>query len=119
MTNGSGALRTWQLVPWGQDSNGVELDRAGHTTTAVGPILYIYGGRRGSHYHNDLLCFDTETRAFVGGVPKCPYEARGHHSATLIGNRIWFVGGCDKQTIFDDVFILDVATKLWHQVTIQ
>eukprot|EP00878_Enallax_costatus_P033215 GHUV01036615.1.p1 GENE.GHUV01036615.1~~GHUV01036615.1.p1 ORF type:complete len:120 (+),score=5.90 GHUV01036615.1:390-749(+) len=119
MTNSRTIYRSWQLVPWDTDTHGAQLDRAGHSTTAVGHLLYICAGRKGSHFYKDVLCFNTKTLCFESGVPECPFKARAHHSATLIGNRIWFIGGSDKSDVFGDVFVLELPGRSWRRVPVQ
>ena len=37
----------------------------------------------------DLLCPNTATRN--------PFAPRAHHSATVVGEELWLIGGCDKR----------------------
>lgn len=109
---------SWELVAWDAACQGLDLDRAGHTTTAVGTRLYIFGGRKGSTFHNDVLCYDAKSQKFVTPMPKCPFNARAHHSATLIEHRIWFVGGSDKRNVYNNVFVLDLSTHSWQEMVV-
>eukprot|EP01097_Dermamoeba_algensis_P004262 TRINITY_DN2816_c0_g1_i1.p1 TRINITY_DN2816_c0_g1~~TRINITY_DN2816_c0_g1_i1.p1 ORF type:complete len:807 (-),score=184.57 TRINITY_DN2816_c0_g1_i1:38-2458(-) len=83
--------------------------RWGHTSTAVGSRLFIFGGT-GTKLYGDLCVFDTEKNFWSspnlhGDIP----GARFGHSATQIdSNRILFFGGRgagDKH--FSDIYLLD------------
>ena len=49
--------------------------RAGHTMTAVGTKLYVFGGGDGSHYLNDLHILD------LGAAPSLSLRGRRSLSA--------------------------------------
>lgn len=103
---------SWASLPAPADST-LLLDRAGHSATAVGRHIYVFGGRRGSHFYGDLLLFDTHSRVWTSPAAPCPFSPRANHTATLVGSTIWFVGGCDADEVFGDVFCLDTATHAW------
>lgn len=43
---------------------------------------------------------------------------RANHSATLIDNHIWFIGGGDDDDVFGDVFTLDITLGAWKVVSV-
>lgn len=45
-------------------------------------------------------------------------KPRANHSATLIGNHIWFIGGGDDDDVFGDVFTLDITLGTWRVVSV-
>lgn len=73
-----------------------------------------------SAFYNDVLLFDSKTRKLttVATFPK-DMPPRAMHSATLVGNRIWFIGGSDRGNIFGDVFTLNVLTWQWQKVAVK
>jgi len=42
-------------------------------------------------------------------------DSRGYHTATLIGTKIFFIGGSDNHDIPDVILILDTETKTWSR----
>eukprot|EP00879_Flechtneria_rotunda_P006879 GHRR01007224.1.p1 GENE.GHRR01007224.1~~GHRR01007224.1.p1 ORF type:complete len:794 (+),score=327.13 GHRR01007224.1:497-2878(+) len=72
-----------------------------------------------SLFYNDVLCFHTTTNRWDKLIPKCPFRARANHTATLIGNSIWFIGGSDADDVLGDVFYLDLTTRTWHKALIE
>ncbi|KAG8927263.1 hypothetical protein FRC02_008340 [Tulasnella sp. 418] len=93
--------------------------RLSHSSIQVGSYLFIMGGHDGSKYSNELLLFNLvtqlfETRATQGRPP----SARGYHVTVLADSRLWSFGGFDGHTVFDDVWILDLAAAAYlPQVT--
>lgn len=98
----------------------VPVFRAGHTMTAVGHKLLVFGGGDGSHYLNDLHILDTETmvwsQAYVAGTSPA---ARSRHTANLIGSRLFIFGGGDDTRVFNDVYILDTETMSWSRPAVK
>lgn len=109
------AATRWQLVQWGTEAEQFELDRASHSATVVGDKIYLFGGRRGSRFFDDLLVFNTTTGVWSKPARPCPFGSRANHTGTLIGNCIWFVGGMDREDVLGDVFYCDLATHTWHK----
>jgi hypothetical protein len=69
-----------------------------------------------------VIVFDSKTRKLSQPVTTFPASmpARAMHSATLVGNRtIWFIGGGDIGSIFEDVHTLDVFTWEWRAVEVK
>jgi len=54
-----------------------------------------------------------ETPASVTGTVPTP---RGHHTSLLHDNRLYFMGGTDGKTTFDETYVLDLGT--WSYLTI-
>jgi hypothetical protein len=55
-------------------------------------VLLQRRGRKGSTFYNDLLVYDNTTGQWTLG-PKCPCLPRANHTATLVGSKIWIIGG--------------------------
>eukprot|EP01116_Phalansterium_solitarium_P017788 TRINITY_DN4474_c0_g1_i1.p1 TRINITY_DN4474_c0_g1~~TRINITY_DN4474_c0_g1_i1.p1 ORF type:complete len:348 (-),score=91.09 TRINITY_DN4474_c0_g1_i1:466-1509(-) len=92
--------------------------RAGHTVTAVGAKLFVFGGGDGSQYLNDLHILDTETmvwsQAYVAGTSP---GARSRHTCTLVGNRLFVFGGGDDTRVYNDLYVLNTETMSWSRPT--
>jgi hypothetical protein len=76
--------------------------RAGHSCTAVGPVLYIYGGaaqedKLGQRaVFDEWLTYDTEARTWrrlTVSTPPGPFRGRVWHAATRVGGSIYLTGG--------------------------
>lgn len=103
--------------------------RCAHTTTAVGSKLYVYGGWNGTKMLGDLKVINMDDGKYVfvvvllwltrtrdpelpawnqpvqGGIIKEAPAPRAGHTATLVGNNIWFFGGGDGGNYLNDVYI--------------
>lgn len=56
-----------------------------------------------------------ESKAIAGRTP----VSRGYHASLLWDSRIFIFGGFDGQTVYDDVWILDLAASSYlAQVTV-
>ncbi len=100
--------------------NGViPLQRCAHATARVGKKLFIHGGDHGmGQYLDDLHVLDLDDLTF-----SCPKTtgmkppARGWHSVTAIGKKLYFFGGCNesrKEALFNDMWILNTETMIWE-----
>jgi Rab9 effector protein with kelch motifs len=88
--------------------------RSGHSTTAVGKKLLIFGGgstnETTSLFLNDILIFDTESLRWQMAYSSGPTPAgRTKHTATLIGSKLYVFGGGDGLRLFNDIFCLDIG----------
>ena len=88
--------------------------RSGHSSTAVGKRLLIFGGgsinETGSLFLNDILIFDTESSRWQMAYACGPTPAgRTKHTATLIGSKLYVFGGGDGLRLFNDIFCLDIG----------
>ncbi|KAG2425945.1 hypothetical protein HXX76_013318 [Chlamydomonas incerta] len=90
---------------------------AGHSVTAWNGKLYVLGGHTKAKgaAAMALRVVDPVARtvtepAASGTVP----PARGGHTATLIGDKVWVFGGEDgSRRALADVFVLDLASLTW------
>ena len=87
---------------------------------------------------NDLHVMETQTytymKPFVLGTPPSPRQGTlplptsfSHeclcvyllgHTATLVGRKIWFIGGADSAGMYLDVYTFDVETYEWAQPSV-
>ena len=88
--------------------------RAGHTATLVGKKIYVFGGRNGNVFHNDVWVFNMETERWQLLQMHAAVSPRAYHTATLVGDEeLWIIGGSDKVTMFGDVHMLNTRTLEW------
>lgn len=95
--------------------------RSGHTLTAIGKKLYLFGGgvwneREGwVHKFNDLYVLDTETLQWT--KPECQgkIDTSTFPISFAIGRFMFIFGGGSKplHSVTNDLYILDTATMTW------
>ncbi|PVG00663.1 hypothetical protein CPB86DRAFT_871738 [Serendipita vermifera] len=95
----------WALVETEKD-----YKRLSHSSTQVGSYLFIMGGHDGAKYSSELLLFNLVTLQYEHKVTLGrPPPARGYHVSLLADVRLFVFGGFDGHTVYDDVWILDLA----------
>ncbi|KAJ2952939.1 hypothetical protein O0L34_g7310 [Tuta absoluta] len=123
-------LRTliWEPVFVGTGQEGEPIGRYRHELARVGNKLYIIGGGTGDWAFElmEIPMFDLETRTWSILNPRSDdtlKEPRGPlprkcHSAVQIdtpsGSQVFVAGGSDGQSVFEDVWKLNVSTLQWH-----
>jgi N-acetylneuraminic acid mutarotase len=95
--------------------------RSGHTLTAIGKKLYLFGGgvwneREGwVHKFNDLYILDTETLHWT--KPECQgkIDTSTFPISFAVGRFMFIFGGGSKplHSVTNDMYILDSATLTW------
>lgn len=110
-----------------------EYKRLSHSSTQVGSYLFIMGGHDGLKYSSELLLFNlgtwlpqlflhkiyTISTYMVEQIVTLQFEqkhtmgrpppARGYHISLLADARLLVFGGFDGHSVFDDVWLLDLA----------
>ncbi|KAI9267932.1 hypothetical protein BDA99DRAFT_435672 [Phascolomyces articulosus] len=86
------------------------IPRLAHSATQVGSYIFFFGGHDSSRYVNDVLLLNLvnmswETRKVWGAAP----SPRGYHVAVLHDSRLVILGGFDGKTVFDQIYILELA----------
>lgn len=99
----------WQRLPGHRSLKG----RAGHSATLVGKKIYVFGGRNGNIFHNDVWGFDMETEQWQLLQAHASISARAYHTATLIGDELWIIGGSDRLTMYGEVHVFNIKTLEW------
>ncbi|KAG0565110.1 hypothetical protein KC19_8G165300 [Ceratodon purpureus] len=100
----------WQRLPGHRGLKG----RAGHTATLVGKKIYVFGGRNGNVFHNDVWVFDTDTEQWQLLQAHASCTPRAYHTATLVGDEeLWIIGGSDKVTMHGDVHMFNIRSLEW------
>jgi len=87
--------------------------RRAHTAVLYQQKIWIFGGGNGMTALNDIWTLD------VSSMSKMKWEkietsgrrpdARGYHSANLIGNVMIVVGGSNGKDLFTDIWLLDLG----------
>jgi len=95
--------------------------RSGHTLTAIGKKLYLFGGgvwneRDGwVHKFNDLYIFDTETLHWTKTDCKGKIDSSTFPISFVIGRFLFIFGGGSKPShcVTNDLYVLDTVTLTW------
>ncbi|KAE8876588.1 hypothetical protein PF006_g3986 [Phytophthora fragariae] len=87
--------------------------RGGHTCTAIGDEVVVFGGSRGRKRQSSVYVLDTDdwnwNLAHVDGKPP---SARTYHSAVAVGDdQIVYFGGNDSSKSFNTVHVLKKSEK--------
>jgi len=102
---------------------------AGHSLTAIGPRLYLFGGlgyrfpqsgHRAKLTHlNDVHEYDTSTNrwSFLQCIGQPPLR-RFHHSATAVGPYLVVIGGTNSRKNLTAVSMLHTPCCLWSTVRV-
>lgn len=99
--------------------------REGHTLTAVGNTLWVYGGRDGKKILGDLWCIELGSlkameRVRWRQIPKCDVwpPARAYHSTVHYDDGLYIFGGHDDSLVpsFNDLWEFNTRTETWSQV---
>ncbi|CAN4088355.1 unnamed protein product [Withania somnifera] len=83
-----------------------------------GKIIIIGGEDTSKFYQSDVHVLDTDTLAWcklntTGQI----LPPRGGHTTITLGKNLFVFGGfADDQSLFDDVYVLDIAAGTWSQV---
>jgi hypothetical protein len=91
--------------------------RVGHSLTAVGDSLFLFGGfdetvgRRG-----DLWRWDDQAETWIELDPTNPPSPRWGHTAVAADERLWVFFGQDGTTN-GSIWVYDPATDAWQEVT--
>lgn len=98
--------------------------RAGHSATAIGDLVYIFGGYGGLGYSrrdlDDLYSLNTYDWTWTKVAPKgTPPDKRSGHQACAIENKVFIMGGSSSSQQFDDVHILDTELDppVWSKMS--
>ncbi|KAH8084959.1 hypothetical protein JL720_7667 [Aureococcus anophagefferens] len=98
-----------------------ETPRGAHASTLVGSALMIFGGYGGSGFSRrdfaDLHSLDMETMEWeeVETTGEPPEARSGHQLLSIEDRQLYVMGGWNSSRQFDDVHVVDLATKAWSQ----
>lgn len=117
----------WGPVFIGTGQEGEPQGRYRHEVIRVGSKLYIIGGGTGDLAFElmEIPMYDLETNTWTKLLPKADDSkkdisaplARKCHSAVQIetenGVQVFVAGGTDGQSVFDDIWRLDISKMQW------
>lgn len=122
-------LRTleWELVYLGTGQEGEPLGRYRHEIAHVGNKLYIIGGGTGEQAFElmEIPMFDFDTKTWTILTPKADDSAkdtitplpRKCHSLVQVdtehGTQVFVAGGSDGQSVFEDIWRLNISDMQW------
>ncbi|KAL6063436.1 protein kinase [Balamuthia mandrillaris] len=93
-----------------------------HTATLVASrYLYIFGGTSGTSMKNSLHILDLASQTWFQAEAKgkVPSHRCGHTATLWKEERIYIIGGRNKNSFFDDVHSFDIQTQTWREVEVQ
>lgn len=99
--------------------------RSGHTLTAIGKKLYLFGGGVWNenegwvHKYNDVYVFDTETMHWTKPVCTGNVESSTFPISFSVGRYLFIFGGGSKPNhcVTNDLYVLDTASYHWNSPT--
>jgi hypothetical protein len=99
----------------------VPYHRGNHSAVAYREKIIFFGGATctaGSYtYYNDVLSYHTKKNKWkkhtcTGDVP----PPRSQHTATLLGDIMFVIGGYNGHTIVSNIYALDLNTMHWSEI---
>ncbi|CAG8467822.1 7439_t:CDS:2 [Funneliformis mosseae] len=113
--------------------------RYGHTSTAIGTKIYIFGGRNDEKYLNDLISFDFKSFKSIKKKSKLkftlgkgnnnssewnfivpansPPPARSGHISCNCDDKIYIFGGSDGEKYYNDTWCYDIKENTWTELS--
>ena len=103
----------WKLVKYKEDD--VATPFKNHSTTLYKDCLYVFGGYDGKKNHNMVRVFNINLKKWTTLELDNPPSGRNGHTATLIDDQIFIIGGWLGSGPFaaDDLHVLDLQNKRW------
>eukprot|EP01111_Echinosteliopsis_oligospora_P012598 TRINITY_DN4332_c0_g1_i1.p1 TRINITY_DN4332_c0_g1~~TRINITY_DN4332_c0_g1_i1.p1 ORF type:complete len:487 (-),score=123.19 TRINITY_DN4332_c0_g1_i1:76-1317(-) len=91
--------------------------RSGHSAVVYDDKMFIFGGRDGNTFKNDVFVFDLEEGkwsevATTGAKPLARYG----HKAVAYDNKMLVFGGHASHTYLNDLLELDLDTMVWKKL---
>ncbi|KAJ7527897.1 hypothetical protein O6H91_16G075100 [Diphasiastrum complanatum] len=109
-------------MEWSRPSVKGELPscRDSHTSVVIGEQLIVYGGDCGDRYLGGVDILDLQTfkwsKLEISGSAQP--GGRAGHTAVNVGNKMYVFGGVGDRAYFNDVWMLDVATRTWSAIDV-
>ena len=94
--------------------------RLGHSMTAVGKDLFVFGGRTGVHFADstlgDMFKIDTETMecSEVHAAGIVPQPRSYHAAASSSDSNLYMFGGCGAEGRLNDLHCYNAKTHVWQ-----
>ncbi|KAI0264606.1 hypothetical protein BC834DRAFT_826003 [Gloeopeniophorella convolvens] len=94
--------------------------RYGHSLSAVGSYLVVFGGRVDGRFLDDLWLFDLNTLGSIPAWERCETSvrpaSRAYHTCITDGDRIILFGGTDGLYHYSDSWSFDIRTRQWTEL---
>jgi hypothetical protein len=110
----------WGTIPEGEVWPAA---RMWHSMVAYGSKLYVFGGLSANRLvRNDFWVYSTSGSSWAQiNASNAPPRRHGH-TATVVGSRMWIVGGRDDTiagavVLYDDIWYWDFGGQQWTQVS--
>lgn len=82
--------------------------------------MYIFGGRAGPECpFNDLYSLDRSwkwIKILFNNNPEDIPRGRWRHTTNVVGHHVILFGGRNKDTVFNDTFVLNLETMVWTEI---
>lgn len=94
------------------------LQRAGCASVVHQQHIIVFGGRHNGTFYLDCWSYDTASSALARLGVACTGSPRAYHSATLVGDVVWLIGGAGTECC-TDVWCFNLKTREWKQPTLR
>ena len=97
--------------------------RTGHSGTMVNRLFFVIGGvgdapnnTFNTHELSDMFILDCEAMAWWRPDVSPALPPIAYHAAGLVADKIFIFGGATRETLYNDVIMIDTATNVWQVV---
>ena len=97
--------------------------RTGHSGTMVNRLFFVIGGvgdapnnTFNTHELSDMFILDCEAMAWWRPDVSPALPPIAYHAAALVADKIFIYGGATRETLYNDVIMVDTATNVWQVV---
>lgn len=103
------------------DTQGRPSPRLGHTSSLVGDLMYVIGGRADPlNILNDVWVLNTKMRQWK--LLECTgteFPPRHRHAAAIVGPKVYVFGGIHDDLICSTLHVLDTQNLEWNEICIR
>ncbi|KAL1918815.1 uncharacterized protein VTP21DRAFT_2837 [Calcarisporiella thermophila] len=97
--------------------------RLGHTATAIGQRMYVFGGLVNDQSTNELITFEmpsAEVSTYNWHVheSKDAPPPRYYHGACASEGILYIFGGTDGKILFNDIWAFDIRQGKWQEIIV-
>ena len=97
--------------------------RTGHTGTMVNKLFFVIGGvgdapnnTFNTHELSDMFILDCEAWVWWRPDVSPALPPIAYHAAALVADKIFLFGGATRETLYNDVLMVDTASNVWQVV---
>jgi len=98
-------------------SNTPPAPRHGHKAIAKNGKMYVFFGKQYSCAFDDIWQYDPQTKEWAQITPISTNNpvARYDHTATLVGDMVWIMGGIDNgENPLNDIWAYNFTSNMWE-----